>query len=139
VAKACKITSFIYLAATVDRHNRQAAAWDVSIRWKGTCACKCSTRACVPLHPEAFTTDQGSSSQSGVHRTAEGRGRRDPHGRLRCWRDNVLVERPAQRKYEEVYLRAYETVSQARDGIVVSDSCSTADGAIAMPDFQLLA
>ena len=35
-----------------------------------------------------------------------------------CWRDNVFVERLWKSiKYEEVYLRAYETVSAARSGI----------------------
>jgi transposase InsO family protein len=35
-----------------------------------------------------------------------------------CWRDNVFVERLWRSvKYEDVYLRAYETVSQAREGI----------------------
>ena len=35
-----------------------------------------------------------------------------------CWRDNVFVERLWRSvKYEEVYLRAYESVSQAREGI----------------------
>ena len=39
----------------------------------------------------------------------------DGHG---CWRDNVFVERLWKSiKYEEVYLRSYATVSQARDGI----------------------
>jgi putative transposase len=35
-----------------------------------------------------------------------------------CWRDNVFVERLWKSiKYEEVYLRAYETVSAAKSGI----------------------
>jgi putative transposase len=35
-----------------------------------------------------------------------------------CWRDNVFVERLWKSiKYEEVYLRAYETVNVARSGI----------------------
>ena len=35
-----------------------------------------------------------------------------------CWRDNVFVERLWRSvKYEEVYLRAYASVSQAREGI----------------------
>ncbi len=35
-----------------------------------------------------------------------------------CWRDNVFVERFWRSiKYEEVYLHAYETVSDARSGI----------------------
>ena len=45
----------------------------------------------------------------GVAISMDGRG---------CWRDNVFVERLWRSvKYEEVYLRAYETVSQAREGI----------------------
>ena len=39
----------------------------------------------------------------------------DQHGRQRGWRDNVFVERLWRSvKYEEVYLRAYEGVSDAR-------------------------
>ena len=35
-----------------------------------------------------------------------------------CWRDNVFVERLWRSvKYEEVYLRAYESVGQARAGL----------------------
>ena len=35
-----------------------------------------------------------------------------------CWRDNVFVERLWKSiKYEEVYLRAYETVSAAQQGL----------------------
>jgi putative transposase len=35
-----------------------------------------------------------------------------------CWRDNVFVERFWRSiKYEEVYLRAYETVSEAKASI----------------------
>ena len=35
-----------------------------------------------------------------------------------CWRDNVFIERLWKSiKYEEVYLRAYDTVSAARSGI----------------------
>ena len=69
--------------------------------------------------PEIFNTDQGSqftsqaftdgSSAERIAISMDGRG---------CWRDNVFVERLWRSvKYEEVYLRAYETVSQAREGI----------------------
>ena len=35
-----------------------------------------------------------------------------------CWRDNVFVERLWRSvKYEEVYLHAYDTVSDARAGL----------------------
>ena len=69
--------------------------------------------------PEIFNTDQGSQFTSlvfterlksaGIAISMDGRGR---------WVDNVFVERLWRSvKYEEVYLRAYETVSQAREGI----------------------
>ena len=69
--------------------------------------------------PEIFNTDQGSQFTSGdftglllEHNIAismDGRG---------AWRDNVFVERLWRSvKYEEVYLRAYDTVSDARTSI----------------------
>lgn len=48
-------------------------------------------------------------AEAGVTQSMDGRG---------CWRDNVLIERFwRSAKYEEVYLRAYESVSSAREGI----------------------
>jgi putative transposase len=66
--------------------------------------------------PTIFNTDQGSQFTSapltglllknGIAVRMDGRG---------SWRDNVLVERLWRSvKYEEVYLRAYETVAEAR-------------------------
>ncbi len=66
--------------------------------------------------PEIFNTDQGGQFTSlaftellkahGIRINMDGKG---------CWRDNVFVERLWRTiKYEEVYLRAYESVSQAR-------------------------
>jgi putative transposase len=35
-----------------------------------------------------------------------------------AWRDNVFVERPWQSvKYEEIYLRVYDTVAEARNSL----------------------
>ena len=40
------------------------------------------------------------------------------HGRVGAWRDNVFIERFWRTiKYEEVYLKAYDTVAQAREQI----------------------
>src|SRR3954464_7018176 len=69
--------------------------------------------------PEIFNTDQGSQFTSsdftsvllkaGIAISMDGRG---------SWRDNVFVERLWRSiKYEEVYLRAYDTVSEARASI----------------------
>ena len=55
---------------------------------------------------EAFTE---RLKAEGVRISMDGRG---------CWRDNVFVERLWRSvKYEEVYLRAYESVGQARAGL----------------------
>ena len=69
--------------------------------------------------PEVFNTDQGSQFTSldftnvllkaGIAISMDGKG---------SWRDNVFVERLWRSiKYEEVYLRAYDTVSEARAAI----------------------
>lgn len=69
--------------------------------------------------PEIFNTDQGSQftgadfigtlASNGIAISMDGRG---------AWRDNVFVERLWRSvKYEEVYLRAYESVSDARAAI----------------------
>ena len=69
--------------------------------------------------PEIFNTDQGSqfTSQSftGVLAKAEIAISMDGKG---SWRDNVLVERLWRTiKYEEIYLKAYDTVTEARASI----------------------
>ena len=69
--------------------------------------------------PEIFNTDQGCQftsspfvellKQHGIRQSMDGKG---------CWRDNVFVERLWRTiKYDEVYLHAYESVSQARAGL----------------------
>ena len=69
--------------------------------------------------PEIFNTDQGSQFtgaaftgvliDNGIAISMDGNG---------AWRDNVFVERLWRSvKYEEVYLRAYDSVSNARDSI----------------------
>ena len=68
---------------------------------------------------QIFNTDQGSQftgaaftgvlASNGIAISMDGKG---------AWRDNVFVERLWRSvKYEEVYLRAYETVSEARHSI----------------------
>lgn len=111
---------FVYLAAIIDWHSRKVLAWDVSISMEAD-FCVRVLDAALARHgkPAIFNTDQGSQFTSlaftgrltaeGIAISMDGRG---------CWRDNVFVERLWRSvKYEEVYLRAYETVSQAREGI----------------------
>jgi putative transposase len=69
--------------------------------------------------PDVFNTDQGSQftgsaftgvlANNGIAISIDGKG---------AWRDNVFVERLWRSvKYEEVYLRAYESVGEARNSI----------------------
>jgi len=111
---------FVYLAAIIDWASRRVLAWELSISMEAEFCVRVLDEA-LARHgkPEIFNTDQGSQFTSsvftgrllaeGVRVSMDGRG---------CWRDNVFVERLWKSvKYEEVYLRAYETVSQARAGI----------------------
>ena len=69
--------------------------------------------------PDIFNTDQGAQftseaftdvlKEAGIAISMDGKGR---------WIDNVFVERLWRSvKYEEVYLKAYETIAEARTGI----------------------
>jgi putative transposase len=66
--------------------------------------------------PEIFNTDQGCQFTSAEWIEAlESRGIQISMDGKGCWRDNVFVERLWRTiKYEEVYLRAYASVSEAR-------------------------
>jgi len=108
---------FVYLAAVVDWFSRRVLAWRLSISMDAS-FCIEAVEEALARHgrPAIFNTDQGSQFTSmaftGVLKTAgiaismDGRG---------AWRDNVFVERLWRTiKYEEVYLRAYASVSEAR-------------------------
>lgn len=111
---------FVYLAAVVDWFSRRVLAWRVSISMEADFCIEAVTEA-LSRHgrPEIFNTDQGSQFTSSgftglllehdIAISMDGRG---------AWRDNVFVERLWRSvKYEEVYLRAYDTVSDARASI----------------------
>lgn len=108
---------WIYLAAVVDWASRRVLAHRISISMDTT-FCLEALEEAFARHgkPEIFNTDQGSQFTSMAFTDAlkkrdvaismDGRG---------AWRDNVFVERLWRTiKYEEVYLRAYDSVSDAR-------------------------
>jgi putative transposase len=111
---------FVYLFAVLDWATRRVLSWRVS-NTLGTDFCLEAVSEAIARYgtPEIFNTDQGCQftshpfiehlRQHGIRQSMDGRG---------CWRDNVFVERLWRSiKYEEVYLHAYESVSQARSGI----------------------
>jgi putative transposase len=111
---------FVYLAAVVDWFTRRVLSWRVSITMEvGFCLEAVEEALARHGRPEIFNTDQGSQFTSleftslllsnGIAVSMDGKG---------SWRDNVFVERLWRSvKYEEVYLRAYDTVSEARASI----------------------
>ena len=111
---------FVYLAAVVDWFSRRVLAWRVSITLE-TAFCIEALEEALARHgqPAIFNTDQGSQFTSSAFMdvlvknaiaiSMDGKG---------SWRDNVFVERLWRSiKYEEVYLRAYDSVAEARTSI----------------------
>ena len=107
---------FVYLAVVMDWATRRVLSWRLSITMEAA-FCVETLEDALARHgrPEIFNTDQGSQftgaaftsllASHGIAISMDGKG---------AWRDNVFVERLWRSvKYEEVYLRAYESVSEA--------------------------
>ena len=108
---------FVYLAVVLDWFSRRVLSWRVSITMEAA-FCVETLEDALARHgkPEIFNTDQGSQFtgaaftgvliRNGIAISMDGKG---------AWRDNVFVERLWRSvKYEEVYLRAYDSVTEAR-------------------------
>ena len=111
---------FVYLVAVMDWYSRKVLAWRLS-NTMDTEFCLDALEEAIERHgkPEIFNTDQGAQFTSeaftgvlknhGIQISMDGKGR---------WVDNVFVERLWRSvKYEEVYLRAYGSVAEARSRI----------------------
>ena len=108
---------FVYLAAVLDWFSRRVLSWRLSITMDVDFCLEAVEEALARYgRPEIFNTDQGSQFTSAAFTglllenaiavSMDGRG---------AWRDNVFVERLWRSvKYEEVYLRAYDSVGEAR-------------------------
>jgi putative transposase len=111
---------FVYLAAVVDWFSRKVLAWRVSITLDAAFCIEAVEEAIARYgRPEIFNTDQGSQFTStaftGLLMKNQIKISMDGKG---AWRDNVFVERLWRTiKYEEVYLRAYASVPEARASI----------------------
>ena len=111
---------FVYLAAVLDWFSRRVLSWRISITMEAS-FCVEALEDALARHgrPAIVNTDQGSQFTSEVFIGVLTRNRvaisMDGKG---AWRDNVFVERLWRSvKYEEVYLRAYDTVAEARASI----------------------
>jgi len=111
---------FVYLVAVIDWYSRKVLSWRLS-NSMDTDFCIDALEEALSRYgcPDIFNTDQGAQftseaftdvlKEAGIDISMDGKGR---------WIDNVFVERLWRSvKYEEVYLKAYETVAEARTGI----------------------
>ena len=111
---------FVYLAVVLEWFSRRVLSWRVSITMEAA-FCVETLEDALARHgkPDIFNTDQGSQFtgsaftgvliENGIAISMDGKG---------ALRDNVFVERLWRSvKYEEVYLKAYDNVSEARASI----------------------
>jgi putative transposase len=110
---------FIYLVAVMDWFSRYVLSWAVSITMDVSFCLEALDQALEVARPDIFNTDQGAQFTShdfterlaaaGILISMDGRGRA---------LDNVFVERLWRTvKYEEVYLKDYETPREAMQGL----------------------
>jgi len=122
---------FVYLAVVLDWFSRRVLSWRVSITMEAA-FCVATLEDAMAQHgkPDIFNIDQGSQFtgqaftdvlvDNGIAISMDGKG---------AWRDNVFVERLWRSvKYEEVYLRAYDSVSDTRTSIGRYWTSTTAAG-----------
>ncbi len=111
---------FLYLVAVMDWHSRKVLSWRLS-NSLDTAPCIEALDEAVANYgtPDIFNSDQGCQFTSvdftgslkahGIQISMDGKGR---------WMDNVFIERLWRSlKYEEVYLKAYDTVAHAQQSI----------------------
>lgn len=111
---------FVYLTAVIDWFSRKVLAWRLSVTLEtGPCVEALEEAMTRYGAPEIMNTDQGSQFTSlDVIKALKGAGVQISMDGKGAWRENVFVERLWRSvKYEEVYLRAYDSVTVAREGL----------------------
>ena len=107
---------FVYLVAVIDWFSRYVLSWAVSITMDVPFCVEALEQAFRQGQPEIFNTDQGAqfTSQEFTARLKEGGVQISMDGRGRAL-DNVFVELLWRSvKYEDVYVRDYQSVWYAR-------------------------
>ena len=118
---SCDITyirllrGFIYLMAVMDWYSRYVLSWEISVTLDTSFCLEALDRALKVATPEIFNTDQGVqfTSTEFVNRLKAADIRISWDGRGRAL-DNIFVERLWRSvKYEEVYIKDYQSVPDA--------------------------
>ena len=111
---------FVYLAVVLDWCTRRVLSWKVSITMDVHFCLEAVEEAIMSYGtPEIMNTDQGSQFTSqaftGLLKEHDIKISMDGKG---SWRDNVFIERLWRSvKYEDIYLRAYDSASAVRSGL----------------------
>ena len=110
---------FVYLVAVMDWFSRYVLSWSLSLTMELDFCVEALKRALRRGRPEVFNSDQGSQFTSEKF-SGELQARQiaiSMDGRGRCM-DNIFIERLWRSlKYEEVYLKDYASVTEARMSI----------------------
>jgi putative transposase len=111
---------FVYLIAILDWHSRYVLSWRISTSLD-TAFCLDALQEALKKYglPEIFNQDQGSqfTSQEWTQALLDADIRISMDGKGR-YLDNIFVERLWRTvKYEDVYLKRYETVRQVKEGL----------------------
>jgi putative transposase len=118
-------SGFVYLVAVIDWFSRYVLSWAVSITLDMLFCLEALEQALSRGQPEVFNTDQGAqlTSQGFTARLQKAGVRISMDGRGRAL-DNVFIERLWRSvKQEEVYLRDYQSVWDARYSLAQYFGC----------------
>ena len=110
---------FMYLVCIMDWHSRYVLSWRLSNTLEADFCVDALEEALSSVVPGIFNTDQGSQFTSEAFTSVlSNRGVQISMDSAGSYMDNVFVERLWRSvKYEEVYLKVYESVAEARAGI----------------------
>ena len=110
---------FLYLIAIIDWYSRYVLSWRLSNTLDVNFCVEALEEALEKGYPSIFNTDQGSqfTSKEFTEKLLEREVRISMDGRGRVF-DNIFIERLWRTvKYEEVYLKGYETGIEAKEGL----------------------
>lgn len=110
---------FVYLVALIDCFSRYIVEWNLDICMEQEFCITMLESAFKKARPKILNTDQGSqfTSKSWINKVCENGIQLSMVGKGRCL-DNILIERFWRTlKYEDVYLRSYTSVADARSRI----------------------
>ena len=110
---------FMYLAAAIDWYSRYVVSWRLSNTLDGAFCLEMLEEALSLGTPEIFNTDRGVqfTAEAWTGRVERAGSRVSMDGRGRC-HDNIFIERLWRSvKYEDIYIRGYETVRELEVGL----------------------